>query len=308
MPRFSSEVRIENSTICNYDCIVCPHGADFLRKRIIMSQGIFEELLNKVKKEAPQITECTISGFGEAFIDKGILDKIIYAIRSGYNVHVLTNGSLCTFEDILRMFVNGIKSLRFSFHSEDPNYYRLLTNTTIESKFLRVKKIINYAIDKAPHDTKIIITAVLPRFFECTAERLINEYADRCFLEIWKPHNWINTKNYRKKGKPIKTTCGRPLSGPLQIQVSGEVVSCCFCYNNQITLGNLRSQTLEEIFNSEVFLSLLEHHKNGTIQESDLICKHCDQLLDEKGILIYSNVKVENRIERLSTTYKELSE
>ena len=59
-------------------------------------------------------------------------------------------------------------------------------------------------------------------------------------IEIWQPHNFGDGRDYRQRYEEIgmKTTCGRPENGPLQIQWNGEVIPCCYDYNNQIVLGN----------------------------------------------------------------------
>jgi hypothetical protein len=76
---------------------------------------------------------------------------------------------------------------------------------------------------------------------------------------------------------------------------------CCFDFNDEMILGNFKYQTLEEIFslnNDNLFSSIYKHHTNGTCNESDLICKNCDQLKLSGEVVIYNN-RVDDRDERV---------
>jgi len=74
-------------------------------------------------------------------------------------------------------------------------------------------------------------------------------------IEMWKPHNFGDGRSYRERHQTVelKTTCGRPENGPLQIQWDGEVIPCCYDYNNQIVLGNAFEQPVLDILNGEKY-------------------------------------------------------
>jgi MoaA/NifB/PqqE/SkfB family radical SAM enzyme len=305
----TNEARIETSTVCNYKCKMCPHSTTFSRKKEVMNNHTYSMIIDKLKEEAPQITEVTVSGFGEALLDKMLLGKIRYAREQGYKVHLLTNGSLLTEEIIDRLFELDIEDLRISLHTTKIRSYFKVTGQykTIVDKILNY---IHYAIEKKPSNTNIIITADIIDENKDDVKELISWFKDEpVTLEIWEPHNWINWKKYRK-GKIIKKTCGRPFNGPLQIQVDGTVNMCCFDYNGELLLGNFLTQTLEKIFNSEPYLTIKKHHEEGTIEGSGLLCESCDQLIDPgKDIVIYNNkFTQEERLGRTSTNYRSVEE
>ena len=114
-------------------------------------------------------------------------------------------------------------------------------------------------------------------------------------IEIWKPHNWIYGRNYRKIQKKRLKTCGRPYNGPLEIQVNGTVKMCCFDFDGRLQLGDLKIQTLEEIFTKP-------------FSHNNLMCSVCDQLNpDRKGTLIYSSeYDNEKRVKLTSTVYEQM--
>ena len=77
-----------------------------------------------------------------------------------------------------------------------------------------------------------------------------------------------------------------------ELQVDGDIIMCCFDFNNEMVLGNFKDQTLEEIYSLEednLFSKIHQHHSAGTCGESNLACNNCDQLKLTTDIIIYNN-------------------
>jgi sulfatase maturation enzyme AslB (radical SAM superfamily) len=297
----TNEVRIETSTECNYSCIFCPHSNKFTRKKQTMSFDRFWYIVDKIKEELPNITDLTISGFGESFLDLTILEKVKYAKDEGYKVHLLTNGYYL--DKYTLDFLNevGIEDLRIGLHSVEYDSYKKITQTK-GNEFFKVIENIQYIIEKT--NIPLILTFDIVRGInDNQLDKIIEKYNDNATIEVWKPHNWVSTFMFRK-GPLIKPTCGRPFNGPYQIQVDGKVNMCCFDYNGKLLLGNFLTQTMEEIFKGYEFTILKKHHENGTLYKTQYICRDCDQRKPQEDIVIYNNkFNSEDRIGRLSTTY-----
>tara|TARA_Y100000310_G_scaffold274801_1_gene291048 strand:- start:2233 stop:3186 length:954 start_codon:yes stop_codon:yes gene_type:complete len=311
----TNEARIETSTACNAACVFCPWPTDdFTRKKEIMSLEDYKFYIDKLKDEmVDKIEEVTVSGFGEAFLDKTLLDKMRYAKDKGYGIHVLTNGSLLDEFKIDEMFDIGIMDLRVSLHTTNPDSYGNVLNYKGNRHTLEgVLNNLDYAIERKPNETEIIITADIVEENKNDVDKLVEDYGDKCSLEIWYPHNWIDTYEYRDYSSPlVHETCGRPKTGPIQIQVDGDVIMCCFDFNDEMILGNFRHQTLEEIFSLEednLFSKIYNHHEKGTCGESDLLCSNCDQLKLSGEVVIYNN-RIEDkddRVKRVTTNLKDI--
>lgn len=310
---FAKEVRIENSTYCNYKCVFCPHSTkNFTRTKQIMSNEMFEKILLKIREEAPFIENCTISGFGEPFTDPGILEKIYISKALGFKTRVLTNASLLSARKLITLFSLKTDSIRMSIHTANKEDYCKITRSKPET-FQEVMEAASIAMklrENPEYNTEIIVSATVGHNDPESAVQSLKEKFDGKvdLLEIWKAHNWTNWADFRKF-QIIKSTCGRPQHGPLQIQVDGTVNMCCFDYNGELLLGDFKTQTLDDIFSSKEYKEILKHHTEGTIPESNLICKHCDQLMEPRGILLYSSkYKEEERVGRVSTTYRSVEE
>jgi len=167
-----------------------------------------------------------------------------------------------------------------------------------------IEFILDY-IYKTKTFTKLMVSCDIIDINKSNVQNLINTYSEFADLEIWKPHNWINWTNYRQ-GEKKEKTCGRPLNGPLQIQVDGTINMCCFDYNGELEIGDFKTQTIDEIFNSDAFLKIKKFHEGNN--DNNLLCSKCDQLYSkDKSILIYSNKNIKDRIYKTSSNYEDMS-
>jgi hypothetical protein len=84
---------------------------------------------------------------------------------------------------------------------------------------------------------------------------------------------------------------------------------CCFDFNGDLTLGDLKVQSLHEIFEGDLFLKIYDCHLKGDCEKSDLICEDCDQRnADKSDVLIYnSKFDIRERVEMTSSTYALLA-
>lgn len=293
---FAKEARIELSTLCNHDCVFCTH--DILeRKKEIMPFELLELVLDKIKDE--DITQVTVSGFGETFMDKDAIEKIEYIKSKGYDINILTNGTLLTEDIIDSIFDLEVNNLRISVHAIDADKFKSITHTELFDKLMDN---LSYISTKRNGVTKVTATNVVE--IDQDADKIIEKLTPLVDeLEIWRPHNWSAALNYRE-GTAVKKTCGRPFRGPLQVQVDGTVNMCCFDYDGKLLLGDLKTQTIEEIFHSQAYLLLKQRHKDGNFIDSDIPCIKCDQRIEYDG-LIYSSVNGD-RVHMFSSSHEDM--
>ena len=286
------EVRYEVTDHCNASCIMCPrdeheHGRD----HGIMDQDKYEKSIDEVV--ALGAKQVVLQGFGEPMLDKNLEAKIIYAKNKGLSTYTITNGSALTSNRSKKLLEAGLDEIRISFYGMSKDTY----NTVMQGldfektrdallKFIKLRNDNNFK-------TKIQISYLtLPENEK--DEQNFREFWEPLVdaIEIWRPHNYGDGRDYRdrnaKVGMEVKTSCGRPESGPLQIQWNGEIVPCCYDYNNKIVLGNGFEQPVLEILNEKKYRLLRYAHAVGLFNIFPY-CDQCDQLLPHSDALVYSN-------------------
>jgi wyosine [tRNA(Phe)-imidazoG37] synthetase (radical SAM superfamily) len=305
----SNELRLEVTTKCNYNCIICPREK-LTRKKETMSYELFKHIFDKINSETSQYDTLTFPGLGEPLLDKTIDDKIIYAKKHNYTVLMLTNGSLLTVDRFRRLEDIGLDSVRVSIYGDSPESYNIVHRTKKADSFQRVRENLTEISRIKDHTSLLITYNVVEGCNDSALEPWIEYWKDKVdLLEVWRPHNWVDGRSYRSVQREKTKTCGRPWKTPLQIQVDGTVNMCCFDFDGKLLLGDLKTQTLEKIFESSMFKKILKHHTSGDYKESGLICENCDQRnLDKSEVMIYnSKFDIQERIRKVSTTYADIN-
>lgn len=303
----NSDMRFEVSTLCNYKCIICPHHK-LIRKKEIMSLDMFKYLFDKINEETDQYTTITFPGMGEPTLDKTLLDKIAYVKSRKLDMEVtfITNASFLTPERWMHLEDLGVTSVRISFYGNDAESYAEVMGIRNKNAF---EKVCNNLIEisKIKKKTKLLLTMnIINNEYNIVPEEWIKFWEEKAdLIEVWAPHNWVDSVKFRKVQEKQMKTCGRPFDGPLQVQVDGTVNMCCFDYDGHLTLGDLKTQSLQEIFSSPLFKKIVQCHTSGEFKESGLICENCDQRnLDKSDVMVYnSKFDIAERVKQLSTTY-----
>ena len=307
IPR-SNEIRFETTTKCNYNCIICPRDK-LTRKVETMPLQRFKDLFDKILTETSQYDTVTFSGFGEPLLDSTLDEKIKHVRSHGFDVLILSNASLLTVARFKTLEELGVKSIRISIYGMSPAVYSGVHGVSNPKLF---SKLMENLVEMASirEKTEILLTYnIVEGVNSSETDSWIEFWKDRVDLvEVWRPHNWVDGRDYRIVQQEKLKTCGRPWATPLQIQVDGTVNMCCFDFNGQLLLGDLKTQTLEEIFSSEAFMKILHCHETGNFTSSNLICENCDQRNKVKSdVMIYnSKFDISERVGKVSTTYRDL--
>lgn len=306
----TAEIRLETSTACNFNCVVCARDA-LTRKPAFMPGPLFDAIVDKVRRELPSVSVITLSGFGEFSLDPDWRRKVAYAHDRFDKIHIVTNLSVLDHDD-LRFLLAHVSDIRVSVYGCDDAVYRAvhrpppsITEAAIRSKVL-------YMMAAKRADQTVILN-----YLECDANRhqtqeWIRYWEPRVdLIEVWRPHNWIYAKAYRPLTPERQPTCGRPFKGPIQVQVDGTVNVCCFDFNGDMLIGDLAGQGFREIFGGAAMERIQALHASGRADELAL-CARCDQrnAASSAGLALIHNSRfsAHERVGATSTEYDQLRE
>jgi len=259
------------------------------RESMTRPQGFMDiDLYRSIIQQAVEcgVTKVALENYGEPMFDRQLFDRAKFAQSLGLETSTITNGSLMfklqcrqvlSYFDIIRISLNGMTAETYGKIHRGLDFYTVIENI---DTLLSLKK--HYDAK-----TKILLSFVMTHENKGDVIGFIKKYeslVDR--LSVWKPHNWIYGRQYRKASE-AKRTCGRPETGPIQVQWDGKVVPCCFDYDSRMVLGDLNHQSLEDIVNGPAYKRLRKAHRDGDF--SGYPCDSCDQLHKDDSVLIYSN-------------------
>jgi len=285
------EVRYEVTDHCNAVCIMCPRDKhENGRPHGIMDPEKYKRSIDEIV--ALGAKKIVLTGFGEPLIDRTLEQKIAYAKSKNLNTYIITNGSLITRARAKSLIEAGLDEMRVSFYGMRPETYNVVMERL--DYHVATSNLLGFLEERASRGMKkpkLELSYLVMKENESDVEPFKEFWEPRAdAIEIWKPHNFGDGRSYRERHQALemKTTCGRPENGPLQIQWNGEVIPCCYDYNNQIILGNAFEAPVLDILNGEKYRLLRWAHRNKEFKLFPY-CDQCDQLLPHADALVYTN-------------------
>ncbi len=266
------KIYIEITNVCNLSCHFC--SAVEKTKRFMTE----EEFTHIIKEIRPYTDTVYLHVKGEPLLHPNLLKFLKIAENENINVNITTNGTLFPkLADELGKYPS-LKKINFSLHSENniKDYvenilegvnklpktitiiYRLWTlkNGMLDEKSTKiVEKIKSYynlspeTVEKIKNESNVKISSTI--------------YVDKDNEFAW-PSTTTNLN--------IPGFC-MALKTHLAILVDGTVVPCCLDSNGKIPLGNIYQQSLEEIVNSEKFITLKKSFQDRHPLER--LCQNC---------------------------------
>lgn len=267
-PRLPEIVQIESTNICNAKCVFCPRD-EMHRRQGIMDMALHRKIVDECA--ALGITHLRLHNYGEPFIDRQLLEKVRYAKSCGIaEVGMISNGSLLTEEVTRGMIEAGLDAINISV---DASGKEVFESTRVGLKYDRVianiERLVRLRTELGRRRPKLILSFV----------RQNNSEDERAFIEHWRAiadkihitdlHNWAGTLH---KQSDVNYPCYRPWLTFTALW-DGRVALCCADFDGRQILGDLRTSSIQEIWNSDAYRQVRrEHLESG----GPSICRSCD--------------------------------
>ena len=277
---FPAVILIENTNCCNAQCVMCPRDT-LTRKRGFMAFGLFEKIMKELSGPRRK-TVVHLHGFGEPLLDNLLPEKIKLAKACGIaHTYIVTNASLLFPETSRKIIEAGLDKVKISFYGTDEDSYRatmrrLDFNVSLQNikAFLRIRK-------ELKKKTPQLILQYLPQeengfrteAFQALWRSLPDKFAGDC-INISSLDNFGGGRSYNIVEKKIVSVCFYPWSA-LSVLWDGRAVTCCVDYKGVQGVGDLKSQSITEIWNGPV-LSAIRKNFGKLDYRGFPTCLRCD--------------------------------
>ncbi|HPD81837.1 MAG TPA: radical SAM/SPASM domain-containing protein [Candidatus Pacearchaeota archaeon] len=278
--KFPLGVDIGTTNLCNAACIMCPHSK--LKKMGTMDMKLYKKIIDNCARL--NIKLITLSFFGEPFLDKNIIEKIKYAKEKKMYVGLYSNASLLNKDLSKKIIESGLDGITISFDGySKETYEKIRKNLKFEITKRNVLELINIKNKMKRLNPKI--TLVLVELEENKKEigNFYKEWKEKVdSINIINMRNWANdiqkegTKESFHFNKKIKRKPCALIWLKMIVDWNGDVVLCCDDWNHSIILGNLKKQTIEEIWEGDKLKKIRESHKKGEFYNVPL-CAGCNK-------------------------------
>jgi MoaA/NifB/PqqE/SkfB family radical SAM enzyme len=275
-----SVLMIENTNHCNAECVMCPRDT-LSRPRGFMDFGLFEKIAKEVSSVRRKLV-MHLHGFGEPLLDKLLAERIQLAKTCGIErTYIVTNASLLYPETSRKIISAGLDKMKISVYGTDEESYnstmkRLNFKATFQNirDLLRIRKEMKrknprVILQYLPNETNHAKTAE----FRSLWRPFIDPSLGDC-LNVSSLHNYGGGRAYNRLGEEIVSVCYFPWTS-MSVLWDGTVVTCCMDSNGVQVLGDLKAQSVQEVWNGAV-LSGVRNNFGERDYSKYPVCLSCD--------------------------------
>jgi radical SAM protein with 4Fe4S-binding SPASM domain len=277
------ELCIETTSVCNADCIMCPRKS--MRRKM---EKMPAELYEKVVREAAEwgIPGLSLQFFGDpmAMTDED-LDYYLREARKCRNVVLSTNGHLMTESKIEIILRHGVDLVQVDLDGADAETYeKIRLNCKYETVSANVRKLVEMRDRMKLSRPRVLLGIII------MPDSVISEHWKQVeqIKAQWKDvvddfgvsgtynrgGSLVTLKHINLPGQHGSSPCSLPWS-QMVIASDGSMALCCNDWDATYSLGNIKDQTLKEMWHGE---SLRRVRKAMASRTGDLpqVCLDCD--------------------------------
>ncbi len=276
-PDFPDQVYVELTNVCNARCTICATPS-MKRAREIMPMPLFEKIVDECGlRAAPKLLPFL---HGESLLIPGVLDYFRRARKGAPRTHLnlTTNGSRLSpelAEEILGEDL--LDSLIVSIDGGDKETFeKIRLNLKYDQVRSNVLHFIRRRDELGKTSPKVSIAMVTVDENKHTREKLRQVWSEADEVRFSVYFNWAGKLDNNGR-TPNKINFCERLQHYITILADGRVAMCCFDSEAQYPVGDLRTQSIHEVWHSEAF-----NEKRRLLYGKDFqrlkLCAQCDYI------------------------------
>ncbi len=279
--KFPKLISLELTNACNARCIMCPR--DQLSRKI---GNIGMDVVEKLCADAVgrPLDKINLFGFGESLLHPRIIDIIgrIKTSLPAVKLNLSTNAQLLDDKLSVGLLGSGIDRINIDIDGVTRQTYEGIRK---QLDFDRVNSNAKHLIamrNELHSRVKISVTIIdmdvthreVPVFREAWSH-----LADTVYVNHY--NTWVGI--FPDRNTPITDMdqfafpCKNPWKEMI-VNYDGSVAFCCMDFNSTIVLGNIKDQTVEQIWRGEKMERLRQLHLEGRYSEIPL-CSTCNEFI-----------------------------
>ena len=284
---------VDPASICNFRCKFCPTGDKSLINDTKRWQGrmdfdLYRKIIDDLHGFDKPLKVLRLYKEGEPLLNKKLPEMIRYAKESGYVEYIDTtsNGDPLTPEYTIKLMEAGLDKINISVDGVSDEQFLEFTDTKVDFKkyvekirFLYENRGNCEIVVKTPGD--MLSDDDKQRFYD-----VFGNICDRIFIENFAPC-WPEFDVEERLGIEIqKGIYDNPIGDvdtcpyifyALSINSDGTVSLCFLDWARKLVVGDVRNQSIVDIWNGEPLYQHQLAHLSGK-RKADSTCAACSQL------------------------------
>lgn len=289
------KLHVEPTSLCNLRCIMCPQSLDAVKDDTgFMDMDLYEDIIRQAKEAG--VREINLFFRGESMLHRKIFEMIALAERAGIATNISTNATMLTEEYSSLLMDAGLSKLTVSFDAGVPQLYEKMRKGAKFNRTLRnVLMLLHEKVRRG--STKPYVVMQVIQLFDSNAPALprVPEDFVRRFeglpVDDWDTfyaHGWAGTMG--GEGDAFRAAPRGPNYHPcnwlwksMAIYWDGAVPACCADFTGEQIIGDLKRNTLMDIWNGPAMRAIREAQVKGELGGYSL-CSGCDAVWQEDGL------------------------
>ncbi|MFP6888555.1 MAG: radical SAM/SPASM domain-containing protein [Nitrospinota bacterium] len=290
---------VELTNRCPFKCVMCPRTNNMTRETGLMDLSVYKKVIDELIVVNPKFVArkkpLWLQGFGESLVHPEFDKFMSYGVEKGINIGLSLNPLMMTEKVRRRIIKASPLSLLISLDGHDDESFfkvRGIKNAYEKSKdnLLRFFEMNKENGRKIKIDLHMIGFPLNNKSYEKMKNFWgnldgIDNFIHRNFSTWDGGANDVNSlvgRDVANEPAPTKrkVTCRKPW-WQMTVQWDGSVSPCCLDYNNKLVLGNVKDQTLTEIWNGPRMKELRREFLSGMV--TNPLCRTCDSLCKTGG-------------------------
>ncbi len=279
LTNFPLHLDIELAGICNLKCKHCFQNGLITQLLGLMEYNLFKKIIDQAVPKG--LCACKLQIRGESFLHPKLFDCINYAKSTGVlDVQITTNGTLLDDERIEGVLNSGLDAIILSvdsYHQE--SFQRGHENNGYSDIEQSIQKLLKRRAQKGGSMPWVRLQTSIPTadpaLHKKTKRYIQNKFPLADLHIINRMQNFREDENcYPDLQTNYKMLPCSYLLQRLAVYWDGDVTTCCWDYNCRFCLGNIKEQSIQNLWLSEKMDHFREIHRSGN-RKSMRICKHC---------------------------------
>lgn len=302
---------IETTNACNMHCVMCPRTTMMTRRVETLDLSTFTRIADQIRPWTEnewsvwqgfveteygigrtEMSEnhfflhvipdvVVMHGYGDPLLDSNIAERVKVLVDRGLKPYFSCNPANINENKVEEMFSHGLEYIKFSVESVDDFLHKEIRGdaSNFSGSYNKIIRLLE-AKKKYGYRTTIVITMLdLKRNHQGEEfEKLQHAFKDHDVYIYFKSQDqqWYQEKNEGTKSIHWLEFCQFPWSS-MTIKSNGEVVMCVEDFNNEIVLGDAKTESLYDIWNGSRYQKFRQQHFKSAV---GLKCdKQCDMNL-----------------------------
>lgn len=285
---------IETTNACNMKCKMCPRTTMMTRSVETMDRQLFQRIVDQIEPHSPELWNAwerfveseygipknsmsenhfflyiiprviQLHGYGDPLLDRNMAEHVALLTSKNIPSYFSCNPANINVDMTIKMFKNGLDYVKYSIESVDDESHKQIRGaaSNFTESYKKIVKLLDIKKEKK-YKTTIIITML----------DLNRSNQNEEFLKLKKAFEGLDVYIYLKSEdqqwyrQDFHGTCSVHWSEfckhpwmSMTIKSNGEAAMCMEDFDNEIILGDVKKNSLYDIWNGEKYLQFRADH------------------------------------------------